>query len=189
MRRKVLFAAAAVASLALTGCGQGPANLSARLSLNPYTRRPVHPVAMLESDPSTKTATLIVDAGYNSTNDWANYNGYANGQMTVTIPLGYRVNIEFTNDAGIPYDIGVYTENRQLAFPGAGSSVQELADNASAGVMPGESETLSFTAARTGNFRMESLLYRFPNNSPARTSMGMWAAFNVVPSGNPSVTV
>lgn len=187
--KRVLLAAAAAASLALTGCGQGPAALSARLSLNPYTRRPVHPVAMLSSDPSARTATLIVDAGYNSTNDWANFNGYANGQMTVTIPLGYQVHIEFTNDAGIPYDLGVYTASGQLAFPGAGNSVQELADNASAGVLPGESETLSFSASSLGHFRMESLLYRFPNNTPSRTAMGMWAAFNVVPSGNPEVTV
>ncbi len=147
------------------------------------------PVNILEANPATKTAQLFITAGYNSNNLWSNFDGYANGRLVVTIPVGYHVVLHFTNDGGIPYDLGVYTADNRVAFPGAGHSEQWLDMNPMAGVLPGDSQTYTFTASTAGTYRIASLLYRFPAHRPTHVALGMWDTLRVVKGGAPSAAV
>src|SRR5262249_45239044 len=56
----------------------------------------------LVNNAKTKTATLTVIAGYKGGFD---FNGYSKGQMTVAVPVGYHVNVVFSNNAGLPHSV------------------------------------------------------------------------------------
>src|ERR1700680_1568662 len=45
----------------------------------------------------TKTASLTIIAAYGQ--DTYNFDGGSNGQLTFTVPLGARVNVNFSNDS------------------------------------------------------------------------------------------
>lgn len=146
------------------------------------------PSSLLVTNTASRTADIYLIAGYNRNNVWDNFNGYANGNLNVSVPLGYRVTLHVTNDGGVPYDIGVYTNHQQLAFPGAGNSLADYAQNPSAGIMPGSSVTYAFVANRVGDYQLADLLYQFPDHHPSHLPLGMWGAFHVTPSGTPHVT-
>ncbi len=145
-------------------------------------------VPWLRVDAATKTVDLTLSAGSNSVNGYANFNGYANGQMTIQVPLGYRVNVMFNNKGGIPFEFGVYNQFQQLAFQGAGVSVPAMLANAGAGVFPGQSATWHFTASKVGSYRIENLLDRIDQQTRPE-NFGMWVRFDVVHRGTPHVMV
>lgn len=142
----------------------------------------------LSVDAQSKTVTLVMDAGYNTVNDYDNFDGYANGQMVVTVPQGYKVKMQFSNDGGIPADIGVYTAAGQLAFPGAGDSVNDILENPTPGLVPGDAHTYTFVASTAGSYKIDNLINRFPQFSQQpQQDIGMWAALRVVPGATPMV--
>lgn len=173
-QRSPFWMGAGLAGLLVTGCSSVPA---------------ADPSGLLTSDPATMSADLYLNAGYNSANQWNNYDGYAHGRMVVTVPVGYTIHMHLTNDGGIPYAVGVYGAGNQLAFKGAGISVEAMDFNPSLGVLPGDSETYTFVASTLGTYRIASNLYRFPAHHPTNESLGMWDTMRVVASGNPNVTV
>ncbi len=161
-------------ALLLTGC-------DAQIQSNPSS--------LMVTDAATQTVNLFLSMARHSENLSANFNGYANGQLVITVPVGYTVALHVTNDGGIPYDIGVYDAAQHVAFAGSALSISDLENNPTAGIMPGNSQTLRFVANRVGNFRLENMLYRYPTHAPTHEPLGMWAQFRVVSSGVPSVQV
>ena len=145
------------------------------------------PSSLLVSNTASSTADIYLIAGYNRNNLWDNFNGYANGGLDVSVPVGYRVVLHVTNDGGVPYDVGVYTQDQQLAFPGAGHSLNDYRTNPSAGIMPGSSTTYTFVANRVGDYRIADLLYQFPEHHPSHLPLGMWGKLHVTPTGTPHV--
>ena len=137
-------------------------------------------------DAANQTVTLKLIAGYNSANDYQNFDGYANGKLVFTVPAGYKVKLDFENSGGMPADIGVYNANLQLAFKGAGDSIRDIVENPTPGIEPGDSQTLTFTAAKTGTYRIDNLIYRFPEFSQTQQDTGMWVQLDVVANATPS---
>lgn len=162
-----------VSALALAGCGADTNST---------------PSSLLVTNPTSRTADIYLIAGYNRNNLWDNFNGYANGNLNVNVPVGYRVALHVTNDGGVPYDVGVYTKDQQLAFPGAGNSLQDYVQNPSAGIMPGSSATYVFVANRVGDYRLADLLYQYSAHQQAHLPLGMWGEFHVTATGSPQVT-
>ena len=59
-------------------------------------------------DEAANTVTLDLVAGQNSDNNYWNYNGYANGEVTVVVPTGAQVTINFSNqDPNMGHSVGV----------------------------------------------------------------------------------
>lgn len=172
--RSLLLVGTGLLSLLATSCSSTPA---------------ADPSSVLSANTMTRTADLYMTAGYNSNNLWANYDGYAHGKMMITIPLGYRIRLHFTNDGGVPYAIGVYDAYNHVAFKGAGNSISEFDFNPTLGIVPGDSVTYTFTANQTGTYHLASYLYRFPTHNPNNVSLGMWDTLRVVSGGSPNVSV
>ncbi len=168
----MFLGAIALSSVGLTGCG---------------TTQAVNP-PWFSVNNTTQTVNLTVAAGTNSVNGYANFNGYANGQMTVDVPAGYTVKVHFVNDGGIPFDIGIYNSVDKLAFSGAGASVSSMVNNSGAGVFPGQSKNFQFVASQVGNYRMQDLLLRIDAQSRPE-NFGMWDWFDVTNGGTPQVVV
>lgn len=146
-------------------------------------------VSILETNVIAHTVNVFLSIGHQSANLDANFNGYANGHLVISIPVGYKVILHVVNDGGIPYGAGVYTDSQGVAFSGSATAIADLENNPNAGIMPGDAQKLIFTVNQIGEYRLESLLYRFPTHHPTHVSLGMWARFKVVSSGIPSAYV
>ena len=50
-----------------------------------------------------KTVNLTLVAAYTNDNGGFNFNGASKGKLTVTVPLGDKVNVTFSNNASLPH--------------------------------------------------------------------------------------
>ena len=134
-------------------------------------------------DSAANTVTLDIVAGRDGTNNNWNFNGYANGGYTVTVPQGATVTINFSNnDANMGHSIGVAnkptgpwsaTPDPTPVFDGAISSQPTSMTEST---MNGESETITFTADTAGQYALVCFV-------PGHATAGMWINFNVEAGG------
>lgn len=142
----------------------------------------------MQVDHEAQTVQLEVVSGRDQTNNRWNYNGYANGNATIVVPQGYEVTIDFQNeDPANPHSLGIdertggdwpatFTDP-QPVFAGA---MTENPTSMTEATMPGESESVSFTAAEAGEYTMVCYV-------PAHAATGMWIGFEVSADGEAGV--
>ncbi|OLZ12144.1 sulfocyanin-like copper-binding protein [Sulfobacillus thermosulfidooxidans] len=162
------IAAIGLATVGLAGCGTAPIDAS----------------QFMQVHPASKTVDLKIIGEYSSSQQVNTFDGYTNGQLVVTIPVGYHVNMDFVNNGPIPEAIGIYKHDH-LAFPNAGMPYQQVMVNPSAGLLPGQSQSFSFTATQVGTYKLGNVLNGNNNNSP---TSGQWDIVKVVSSGSPSMS-
>ncbi|MGB8273832.1 MAG: sulfocyanin-like copper-binding protein [Alphaproteobacteria bacterium] len=164
--RRLLPALAAVLSLAFASAA--PAGESASAGA----------VSWMTADAAAKTVVLDIVSGWNGNNSALNYNGYHDGDATVTVPAGWTVEIKFTNnDSNLPHSIVLtktYTKEEmpetagraEVAIPRAYSRDPE------AGIAGGEKDDFRFKAATAGKYLMIC-------GAPGHARSGMWIHFEV----------
>jgi len=115
-----------------------------------------------------KVVSLTLIAGYDNNASGFNFNGAAKGQMTVTVPLGDKVNVTLSNKAPLPHSAQVVafsknppTSTVKDAFNGAHSA------NPTQGISKGKVQKFSFTANKAGNYLIICAV-------PGHASAGMW---------------
>jgi sulfocyanin len=136
---------------------------------------------VLVADTSAHTAILALVAGSTGDNGGFNFDGASKGRLVVSIPVGYKVTVHFTNAVVLPHSavITAYA-NRSgssfpLAFPGA------TTPNALAGVGKGGQQTFSFTASQAGTYAIVCAV-------PGHAAAGMWDILQVTQGGLPSLS-
>jgi uncharacterized cupredoxin-like copper-binding protein len=135
----------------------------------------------LKADTTKHTAALKLIAGLTRANSGMNFDGYAKGSMTVTIPMGYKVTVTFTDkDITGHSALIVAFANRDgsshtLAFSHAGSP------DTTAGTQPGNTVKFTFVAKRTGKFAIIC-------GVDSHAKLGMWDVLKVTSSGTPQIT-
>jgi sulfocyanin len=125
-------------------------------------------------DAGSKTANVTLVAAYNGTNGYFNFDGYATGHLTITVPVGAKVVVSFTNKAGLPHSAVVtpfashtLPGNFPLAFPG--SSTPDPAAGAASVKVP---QVFTFTAGKAGQ-------YAIVCGVPGHALGGMWDILTV----------
>ena len=151
------------------------ASLAALLPLTAAATKPP-PGQFLHVDRAARTATIVLIAGYNSENSGFNFDGYARGELMVTVPLRWRVVVRCSNRPSVRHSCAVVQGpmNARPAFRGA------TVPHARLGLGRGESATFSFRASRVGAYRLASLV---PGQEEAR----MWDLLEIVRGGRPSI--
>lgn len=131
--------------------------------------------------------TLDIVAGQTSKGNYWNYNGAQYGEMTITVPVGSEVTINFSNDdpnmahsigVGPGWDTAPAMVDPDPVFEGAISSNPTSMTEST---MPGESETVTFTASEAGEYTLVCYI-------PGHAVSGMWIHFNVSAEGEAGVT-
>ena len=129
----------------------------------------------LSYDNATKTATLTLEAGLNKLNNSMNFDGYSQGAMDVTVPVGWTVVVNFSNVDTVNHSAAVVPPSgTNIVFPGA------TLPNPTVGLAPGSQATFSFVAAAAGDYRIACLL-------PGHEALGMWETFDVAAGGLPAI--
>ena len=140
----------------------------------------------VQVDSAHKRVSFTVKAADGGGNGTLNFNGYANGQMTVTVPVGWTVHFNFVNTGAgaLPHSLEVIREVAKVPVQGIAPAIpkaesRDLID----GVPPGQSDSFDFTAQPAGR-------YLWFCGVPTHGFSGMWDRFVVSGSaGLPTVTV
>lgn len=137
----------------------------------------------MQVNDSNQTVQMEVIAAKTSANSNWNFNGYANGNATITVPQGYEVTIEFSNeDPAVAHSLGI--DERMDRWPATFSAPEPVFEGAltsnptsmSRATAPGSSETITFTADQAGEYAMVCYI-------PGHATAGMWIYFNVSSDG------
>lgn len=190
MRRTAGLSSALVFALSAIACGGGETEEAPEAEA-PATETPA-PAATgstdwVTADDAAKTVTLNVVAGQgNANNNW-NFNGFANGAATVTVPTGYTVTLNFTNqDPNMAHSVGISEKPAgpwsatPAATPVFANAVSSNPTSMTDATKTGASETVTFTADRAGQYAMVCYV-------PGHAAAGMWINFNVVDGGTAGV--
>jgi sulfocyanin len=163
MHRGFFYALALCGSLAVPAVGQ-------RAHANSSMADPV----FVRWDPGSKTAELTITANYNEDNAGFNFDGYHAGGLTITVPIGAKVNVSFTYKASLPHSVVITpfashtaAGNFPTAFPGS-ESPNPSSGKASLKV----AQTFTFTASKAGT-------YAIVCGVPGHALGGMWDILKV----------
>jgi len=136
--------------------------------------RPAAP-SVVKTIAAKKTVVFTVNAGQGAGNSGMNFDGYANGQMTVTVPTGWTVDVVFKNVGGLPHSVvfepfkeNMNSQNPLPAFKGAQSP------SPVAGTAPGSGANFHFVANKAGKYR---IICAYPGHA----ALGMWDVLMVKP--------
>lgn len=110
-------------------------------------------------DRDAQTVTLNITAGTSSDNNYWNYNGMYGGRGHLVIPQGYQVTVNLTNnDPNMAHSIGIgerlssYPATFTNPVPIFAGGITQNATSMTEATMPGETETISFTAETAGDY-------------------------------------
>jgi sulfocyanin len=135
---------------------------------------PAGPWYTLDKAPKTLDLAIASLAG----DDPMNFEGYGKGDMKITVPAGWKVNVTYTNQqsGGITHSVGFVNWAQRQAkdgqFTPAFTGSVGPTNNFSNGVPAGQPVKYSFTADKAGQ-------YAIVCGVPTHASMGMWDEFDV----------
>ena len=138
---------------------------------------PPDPARYISVDAATQTAVVTLIAGYPATDYEFNYDGYAAGALVLTVPVGWQVTVQCQNHATVPNSCAVVADGKATEAMETGWSTPDPRH----GLDPGQSAAFTFTASRTGSYRIASLV-------DGSEASGMWIDLEVVASGLPSLS-
>ncbi|HSC28885.1 MAG TPA: sulfocyanin-like copper-binding protein, partial [Vicinamibacterales bacterium] len=105
-----------------------------------------------------KSVEMDVIAAFNANNSNWNFNGYHDGHMTVVVPEGWRVRIDFsTRDANVPHSLVVIADPGRENLPAQAGREQTAFSRAYSkspipGISAGGTDVISFTAKKAGDY-------------------------------------
>src|SRR5207244_8585 len=73
---------------------------------------PPDPKQYLKVDAQSKTAIVTLIAGYPATDYQFNYDGYGNGSLVLTVPVGWQVTVQCANHSTVPNSCAVVASKR-----------------------------------------------------------------------------
>ncbi len=138
-------------------------------------------------DAARKQVSMTISMASDESNGTLNFNGYAHGDLTITVPLGWQVDMNVINagDGAIPHSLEVIPVGRTMPSVGvdppafAGAETTDLVP----GMALGASDHATFVADKAGRY------WLFCGVAGHGTG-GMWDYFVVSSSAKrPSVTI
>jgi|SRR5579862_3210783 len=160
--------------VALAACGgsnKGPVSAPPKAPAKPS------PQQFLVAHKAARSVDLTLIAGDGASNNGFNFDDYGRGEMTVSVPKGWKVVVHCKNSGGGLNSCSVVSgpDASALAFPGASTP------KPATGLAPGESATFSFVASRVGTYRLTSLVY-------GKELARMYDVLQVTPGGQPAIS-
>jgi len=128
----------------------------------------------LTVDTATKTATFQLVAGQTGLSSGLNFNGFNDGKLTLTVPQGWNVVIQFSNkDANLPHSAEIIDTTKPMpAGPVAPTFARAATTKLDNGHPGGGSETFRFVANKAGSFLIFCAV-------PGHGLAGMWIRLKV----------
>ena len=130
--------------------------------------------SIVAADPTTKTVSLNIQSTDMNINSGLNFNGFANGKMVITVPVGWTVKVTYTNKQSMSHSIGFTSYADRTS---AGSFTPAFSGSIGPKFISGIGSsdapiTYSFTASKAGQYAMVCGI-------PGHAAGGMWDEFDV----------
>jgi hypothetical protein len=132
------------------------------------------PARFIRFDASHRTALVTLVAGYDSSNNGFNFDGFGRGELLVSVPLGWQVRVTCTNRSALP--------NSCAIVRGAGTATPAFRGASTPTLVRGSTAKFTIVASRVGAYRMTSLV---PGHAEAR----MFDVLEVTAGGKPGYRV
>ncbi len=131
--------------------------------------------AWLRADTAAKTAEFDLIAGLTGLNGALNFNGYRDGELTLTVPLGWTVVMHFkNNDGDLPHSAEVIPDVRPIPLEPVDPAFERaFTIRLAQGLQAGEEDDIRFVANKTGKFLIFCAV-------PGHGAAGMWIRLRVV---------
>src|SRR3989442_11178872 len=128
----------------------------------------------LAADTAAKTATFELIAGLTGLNGALNFNGFRDGGLTLTVPLGWMVVMQFRNHDGmLPHSAEVIPDTHPLPTgPVAPAFARAFTLRLDQGLVSEQTDDLRFIADRGGPY----LIFC---GVPGHGAAGMWVRLGV----------
>src|SRR5436305_4381010 len=137
---------------------------------------PIQPIdpSWLQADTVTKTATFELVAGLTGLNGALNFNGFRDGGLTLTVPLGWNVVLQFRNHDGmLPHSAEVVLDTHPLPTgPVAPAFARAMTVRLEQGLISEQTDDIRFIADRGGSY----LIFC---GVPGHGAAGMWIRLEV----------
>ncbi len=109
----------------------------------------------MKFDPEKQVVQLLLVGAADATLGTMNYNGYGNGDMTIIIPFGWKVEVTFRNKGlgAIPHSLAIVNES--IAMPLEGGIIafpRATTVKLVPGLLAGEEDSFKFVANKEGRF-------------------------------------
>ncbi len=152
--------------------GSAPASRAASFGSKPG------PAEFLRVRTASHTVEVTLLASDGNGNGGFNFDGYGRGELTVTVPRGWRVVVHFQNRGARLASCAVVSGPNASTVAFAGASTPDPIE----GTAPGRKATFAFRASRAGSYRFASMV---AGQEEAR----MWDVLEVARGGRPSIAV
>lgn len=131
----------------------------------------------LTVDTASKTATFQLVAGQTGLSSGLNFNGFNDGKLTLTVPQGWNVVIQFTNrDANLPHSAEIIDTIKPMpAGPVDPTFARAATIKLMEGMPNGAGDTFRFVANKPGSFLIFCAV-------PGHGLAGMWIRLKVSPT-------
>jgi hypothetical protein len=137
---------------------------------------PPDPKGYMRVDTTARTVIVTLIAGYPATDYQFNYDGYGNGSLVVTVPVGWQVTVQCENHGTVPNSCAVVSGRSDMKPIEPGWSTPDPVQ----GLDPGQSASFVFSPTNPGSYRLASLV-------GGNEASGMWADLEVTAGGNPAM--
>jgi len=111
--------------------------------------------AWMQVDVGKQSVRLLIVGSADGTNGTMNFNGYGNGEMSVIVPLGWTVRVDFENKglAALPHSLVIINPVTPLPIEdGVPAFPRALTVRLVAGLLAGETDSFEFVANKEGRF-------------------------------------
>ena len=183
-----------LSAVALLGCGGGAGETDQASPAPAPAPAPAAEMAApsgtmaaewISVDDGARSVTIQLIAGETDVNNRWNFNGYANGEATVVVPVGYSVTSNVENrDPVNAHSVGVLEKAASYpavfddATPVFDGAITSNATSMTESTAPGGgTESITFTASAAGEYALVC-------PGPAHAVTGMWIGFDVSDSGD-----
>ena len=140
----------------------------------------------MKVDAAAKSVSFEIKAAENGTNGTFNFNGYARGALTITVPLGWQVHLHVVNigEGAIPHSLEIATVTEVMPAQGVDPAfAQAYTVQLVPGMGVGQADDVDFTAGKAGK-------YWILCGVPGHAAGGMWDWFIVSETAKvPTVTI
>jgi sulfocyanin len=161
----------------VAGGAAGPARATVRES----RARVDHAVAetarvnnFISYDAGARTVNVLLIAALNTAQGGFNFNGGSSGDQTITVPLGWTVNVDVENHDAIPHSAIVIRDTTPMPITPDQPAFPRAFTNDLANGLPPQTghDTMNFTATPAGN-------YLIVCGVPGHATSGMYIRFVV----------